>query len=223
MSTCPGFAQKHGEQPREKRANTRWKALPSALEAAQPSQRIREYSNDGTFKEKIPEALLDALHWWKDETQAQDKTVSSLSASTTTTNTPTTPNTSTTSTTPATQPPWKQDDGTDRFYWHTLLKKNPTFVSIFAASNGEPPHLITLENRTQTAREQCGMDALCSFSTNPCNHCGLQAKFKKSRCTACKSVYYCSTRCQQEHWKLIHRTECKATAAAAREKEGCAK
>jgi hypothetical protein len=72
MSTCKGFAERHGEQPRKKRAAGRLKSLPSAVDSAKEEHRVREYSSDGTFTEKIPEALLDALHWWKDETQAKE-------------------------------------------------------------------------------------------------------------------------------------------------------
>ena len=199
MSTCPGFAQKHGEQPRKKRAADRLTKLPSAADAARPENRTREYSNDGTFVEKIPEALLDALHWWKDETQAKE----SDKVTTKTTKTKTKTKTKTTST------PWIQDDGTDRFYWHKLLQHKPQFVSVFASNGGAPSHLIqdVTVNVSQTAREQCGVDNFCTFSSQKCVLCGLAAKFKKSRCSRCKRVHYCSNRCQKMHWKT-HSKEC---------------
>ena len=205
MSSCQGFSQRHGEEPRKTRAKARHKALPDALESAQLENRTREYSNDGTFKEQIPEALLDALHWWKDETQAQ---MGATEAEATTTTTSTAAATTTTTTT--TTKPWKQDDGTDRFYWYTLLCSKPSFVSIYAANECASSHLITdpTINVSQTAREQCALDNLCTFSPHACSRCGLAAKLKKARCAQCKVAYYCSSRCQQAHWKEGHRTTC---------------
>ena len=182
MTSCQGFAERHGEQPRKERASKRLKALPSALDSAKTENRTREYSNDGTFTEKIPEALLDALHWWKDETQSKDIEFSSNTNNNTTI-------------------PWTQDDGTDRHYWYTLLCNKSDFISIYQSSKGTLPYLITDANQTQTAREQCLLDSLCTFSTHFCALCGLSAKLNKSRCGRCKNVHYCSTRHQQEHWK----------------------
>ena len=186
MSTCKGFAERHGEQPRKKRAAGRLKSLPSAADSAKEEHRVREYSSDGTFTEKIPEALLDALHWWKDETQAKETAAAATSS----------PPLSS-----KTKAPWKQDDGTDRFYWHALLSNKPNFVSIFSTNGGTQPYLIDdpSVNNTQTAREQCALDGWFRFSDKSCACCGLPAKLRKARCSRCKIVSYCSTRCQQTH------------------------
>lgn len=50
-----------------------------------------------------------------------------------------------------------------------------------------------------------------------CAECGLEARtninLKLMRCGGCAKVYYCTQRCQKQHWKR-HRAECKATQAA---------
>ena len=59
-------------------------------------------------------------------------------------------------------------------------------------------------------------------SHKSCACCGLPAKLRKARCSRCKSVSYCSTRCQQTHWK-VHSKNCVAPAATGSSKKTTAK
>eukprot|EP01083_Nonionella_stella_P219088 785087_1 len=40
-----------------------------------------------------------------------------------------------------------------------------------------------------------------------CGYC--QTPKVTKRCSACKKVYYCNTKCQRAHWKYVHRKQCK--------------
>jgi hypothetical protein len=51
----------------------------------------------------------------------------------------------------------------------------------------------------------------CAFCNQP-----AQAGMKLFKCSACKSVRYCSKECQAQHWKAGgHKQECKRLAAIA--------
>ena len=45
---------------------------------------------------------------------------------------------------------------------------------------------------------------------------GLLASHHFKRCSVCKSVWYCDPICQREHWRSIHRHECKLPPRPAR-------
>lgn len=50
--------------------------------------------------------------------------------------------------------------------------------------------------------------------TTTCAHC-LSRPASLKRCTACKSVAYCSPACQKADWKAAHKPECKVLSRAA--------
>ncbi|CZT45736.1 uncharacterized protein RSE6_06073 [Rhynchosporium secalis] len=56
-----------------------------------------------------------------------------------------------------------------------------------------PPNLLLVEKSS--------LQTICSF-------CILESSSLK-RCSGCKILYYCSKKCQNRHWKEIHRLECK--------------
>ena len=45
------------------------------------------------------------------------------------------------------------------------------------------------------------------LSETECSFCYKKSKDLK-RCMGCKKVFYCSTFCQQRHWRIQHKTEC---------------
>merc|ERR1719334_1775640 len=47
-----------------------------------------------------------------------------------------------------------------------------------------------------------------------CSHCGNKGT---KLCTGCYQRYFCSDPCLQEHWKKIHRRECKGLRANFKE------
>ena len=207
ISTCKGFIAKHGNVAREKRKKKRTIELPSAADAGRlpDKYRVAKFSNDGSFTERVPQALMDVLEWWRGTETSRKITLTAENDD------------------PDAYPrPWSQDDGTDRFYWHMLMLRHPDFASIYATSEGAPaPSLIAPpeSNSSQTAREQCRLDGLASFSRHKCALCGLDAKRHKSQCSRCKTVHYCSPRCQIEHWRAGHKRECKALPKARQETE----
>ena len=212
ISACRGFAEKHGAPAREQRRAERARALPRAKDAAMLAQRTASFSNDGTFTEPVPAALLDVLQWVAGteaslgceagrvfggrgqsgggvEAEVLDKVPR----------------------------PWRQDDGTDRHYWCLLMRAHPEYASIYASGGGPGPSLIALPgaNASQTAREQCHVEGLAAFHTSRgCSLCGLPAMAKKARC-ACRQAWFCSRACQKAHWKG-HKAECKRIQTALR-------
>lgn len=200
IRSCDGFRKKHGESARKDRLQKRQAAFPRAAVSAKEENRTMTFSNDGTFSEKIPAALLDVLHWW----EGTQKSMGTRSIDSSLKNVPR---------------PWVKDDGTDRHYWWLLISKHPEFSSIYASNDGPPPSLIAhpTMNQSQTAREQCKIDGSASFHPSEfCSLCSLPAMERKARC-ACRKAYYCSQRCQKAHWKR-HRSECKKMQKAWAEK-----
>jgi hypothetical protein len=45
-------------------------------------------------------------------------------------------------------------------------------------------------------------------NTKQCAAQGCELVCELKMCGRCKRVYYCSTRCQQKHWKAAHKSEC---------------
>lgn len=44
-------------------------------------------------------------------------------------------------------------------------------------------------------------------TNNICDYCKIEST-KLFRCSKCRSVYYCSRKCQKKHWKVSHRLTC---------------
>jgi hypothetical protein len=42
-----------------------------------------------------------------------------------------------------------------------------------------------------------------------CASCGCREKEQLKTCSRCKAFYYCSKKCQMEHWKAGHKVDCK--------------
>ncbi len=51
-----------------------------------------------------------------------------------------------------------------------------------------------------------------------CALCGA-SKGALSCCSACKSVFYCSREHQAQHWKQIHRSQCKSLLLASQKQQ----
>merc|ERR1740123_459144 len=45
-----------------------------------------------------------------------------------------------------------------------------------------------------------------------CGYCAQQSE-KAKRCAGCKSIFYCSVKCQAEHWKFGHKKVCKSKSS----------
>eukprot|EP01084_Bolivina_argentea_P188525 324526_1 len=60
------------------------------------------------------------------------------------------------------------------------------------------------------------MEYACSIYCSWCKVKRIESDdfLKKCKCKRCKSVFYCSERCQKKHWKQSHRLKCKATITA---------
>ena len=51
--------------------------------------------------------------------------------------------------------------------------------------------------------------ASLTVETWQCDACGKESVTKLQCCGGCKSVYYCDTKCQQQHWNAGHKSKCK--------------
>ena len=65
--------------------------------------------------------------------------------------------------------------------------------------------IIEISNPYMLVVEKASLSKVCS-------HCLVEAE-KMQRCGRCKVPYYCSTSCQTEAWRSIHRQECKILQA----------
>ena len=59
---------------------------------------------------------------------------------------------------------------------------------------------------------RCCLNAIMSkplhLNCRQCGICDVELGRKMLLCAQCKSVHYCSTKCQSAHWKAEHKTEC---------------
>ena len=101
-------------------------------------------------------------------------------------------------------------DSTMRLLWHPRPDYNHDF----------PPGYSHISFYTW-ALAKGGQQTVDSLSLEPsfdihsrknyCANCGIASLEDKQlkQCARCKAVYYCSKKCQVEHWKAGHKVDCK--------------
>ncbi|CAN8292938.1 unnamed protein product [Cochlearia groenlandica] len=64
------------------------------------------------------------------------------------------------------------------------------------------------EKRSDSVATTCGVPVVVPFNNNELHVCAKCLGPAKTRCSRCKSVRYCSGKCQIIHWRLAHKDAC---------------
>ncbi|XP_010459276.1 PREDICTED: ubiquitin carboxyl-terminal hydrolase 15-like isoform X2 [Camelina sativa] len=75
------------------------------------------------------------------------------------------------------------------------------------------------EQRSDSVAATCGVPAVAPLNNNELHVCAKCFGPAKTRCSRCKSVRYCSGKCQIIHWRLAHKDECVPVEACSSSSE----
>uniref|UniRef100_A0A1J3FG13 Ubiquitin carboxyl-terminal hydrolase 15 n=1 Tax=Noccaea caerulescens TaxID=107243 RepID=A0A1J3FG13_NOCCA len=76
------------------------------------------------------------------------------------------------------------------------------------------------EKRSDSVDATCGVPVVVPFSNNELHVCAKCFGPAKTRCSRCKSVRYCSGKCQIIHWRMAHKDECVPVETCSSSSEG---
>jgi ubiquitin C-terminal hydrolase len=78
---------------------------------------------------------------------------------------------------------------------------------------GVPEGIVDLYPHLGRFRTQMPAAASITTAASTSRHCSFcDSAGETSRCSACKSTWYCSASCQRNHWDVAHKQECKRLA-----------
>ncbi|KAL1224146.1 Ubiquitin carboxyl-terminal hydrolase 15 [Cardamine amara subsp. amara] len=92
-----------------------------------------------------------------------------------------------------------------------IRTKNKTFSAASDAVRAEFVAGVTgtvAEDRSDSVAATCKVPVVTPFNNNELPVCARCFGPAKTRCSRCKSVRYCSGKCQIIHWRLAHKDEC---------------
>ncbi|CAA7056672.1 unnamed protein product [Microthlaspi erraticum] len=98
--------------------------------------------------------------------------------------------------------------------------------TVSAASDGLRAEFVAAvsetvaEKRHDSVDANCGVAVVAPFSNNELHVCAKCFAPAKTRCSRCKSVRYCSGKCQIIHWRLAHKDECVPVETCSSSSEG---
>ncbi|XP_010476845.1 PREDICTED: ubiquitin carboxyl-terminal hydrolase 15 isoform X1 [Camelina sativa] len=75
------------------------------------------------------------------------------------------------------------------------------------------------EQRSDSVAATCGVPAVAPLNNNELHVCARCFGPAKTRCSRCKSVRYCSGKCQIIHWRSAHKDECVPVEACSSSSE----